>query len=110
MEKILRPFQEFFEKESSGGILLIFGAAAALAWANSPWGESYAALWGTELTVGLGDFSLHKDLTLWINDGLMAMFFLVVGLEIKREILAGQLSSPRRAALPIPDDRWDAWQ
>ncbi len=101
VEKIVRPFQDFAHKESSGGILLIAATVVALVWANSPWGESYAAVWQTQLTVGLGDFSLTKDLTLWINDGLMAIFFLVVGLEIKREVLVGELSSLRRAALPI---------
>jgi Na+:H+ antiporter, NhaA family len=101
VEKIVRPFQEFADKASSGGILLIAAAVVALVWANSPWGNSYAELWGTKLSVGLGNLSLEKDLTHWINDGLMAVFFLLVGLEIKREILVGELSSPRRAALPI---------
>jgi NhaA family Na+:H+ antiporter len=101
MERIVRPFQEFSEKEASGGVLLIASTILALVWANSPWGGAYAALWASELTVGLGDFALSKDLVLWINDGLMAIFFLVVGLEIKRELLVGELSSPRRAALPI---------
>ncbi|WP_228281738.1 Na+/H+ antiporter NhaA [Rubrobacter marinus] len=101
MERIVRPFQDFTRKQSSGGILLVAAATIALAWANSPWGESYAALWHTKLTVGLGDYSLSKDLTHWINDGLMAVFFLVVGLEIKREILVGELSSLRGAALPV---------
>ena len=101
MERIVRPFQDFAHKQSSGGILLIVATAIALVWANSPWGESYAALWQTKLTVGVGDFSISKDLTHWINDGLMAVFFLVVGLEIKRELLVGELSSVRSAALPI---------
>src|ERR687897_1884409 len=101
VEKIVRPFQEFADRASSSGILLIAAAIAALVWANSPWGESYAQLWGTKLSVGLGNLSIEEDLTHWINDGLMAIFFLVVGLEIKREILVGELSSPRRAALPI---------
>src|SRR5918993_3129621 len=101
VEKIVRPFQEFADRASSSGILLIAAAIAALVWANSPWGESYAQLWGTKLSVGLGNLSIEEDLTHWINDGLMAVFFLVVGLEIKREILVGELSSPRRAALPI---------
>ena len=101
VEKIVRPFQDFAEKQSSGGILLIAATVAALVWANSPWGEGYAALWHTKLTVGVGDFSLSKDLTHWINDGLMAIFFLVVGLEIKREVLVGELSSVRGAALPV---------
>src|ERR671917_2334440 len=101
VERIVRPFQGFAHKQSSGGILLIAAAIVALVWANSPWGESYTGFWGTELSVSLGPFSIEEDLTHWINDGLMAVFFLVVGLEIKREILVGELSSPRRAALPI---------
>ncbi len=101
VERIVRPFQDFAHKQSSGGILLIFATVIALVWANSPWGEGYAALWHTKLTVGLGEYSLSKDLTHWINDGLMAVFFLVVGLEIKREILVGELSSVRGAALPV---------
>jgi Na+:H+ antiporter, NhaA family len=101
VERIVRPFQDFAHKQSSGGVLLIAATVVALAWANSPWGESYTALWQTKLTVGVGDFSLTKDLTHWINDGLMAVFFLVVGLEIKREVLVGELSSVRGAALPI---------
>jgi NhaA family Na+:H+ antiporter len=101
VERIVRPFQDFAHKQSSGGILLIIATAVALIWANSPWGDNYAALWQTKLTVGIGDFSLTKDLTHWINDGLMAIFFLVVGLEIKREVLVGELSSVRGAALPI---------
>ncbi len=101
VERIVRPFQDFAHKQSSGGILLIIATVVALVWANSPWGESYAALWHTKLTVGIGDASISKDLTHWINDGLMAVFFLVVGLEIKREVLVGELSSVRNAALPI---------
>ncbi len=101
VERIVRPFQDFAHKQSSGGILLIAATALALAWANSPWAESYVALWHTKLTVALGDFSISKDLTHWINDGLMAVFFLVVGLEIKREVLVGELSSVRGAALPV---------
>jgi Na+:H+ antiporter, NhaA family len=101
VEKVVRPFQAFADKASSGGILLIAATVVALVWANSPWGETYSELWQTKLTIGLEGFSLTKDLTHWINDGLMALFFLVVGLEIKREILVGELSSPRQAALPI---------
>src|SRR5918997_3258252 len=85
----------------SGGMLLIVATAVALVWANSPWGEVYTALWHTKLTVGVGDASISKDLTHWINDGLMAVFFLVVGLEIKREVFVGELSSFRGAALPV---------
>ena len=99
--KIVRPFQDFAHKQSSGGTLLIAATVIALIWANSPWAEGYAALWHTKLSMGVGDFSLTKDLTHWINDGLMAVFFLVVGLEIKREVLVGELSSVRGAALPV---------
>ena len=101
VERIVRPFQDFAHKQSSGGILLIAATVVALVWANSPWAGSYAALWHTKLTVGVGDASISKDLTHWINDGLMAVFFFVVGLEIKREVLVGELSSVRNAALPI---------
>jgi Na+:H+ antiporter, NhaA family len=101
VERIVRPFQDFAHKQSAGGILLIIATAVALVWSNSPWEESYFALWHTKLSVGVGDFSISKDLTHWINDGLMAVFFLVVGLEIKREVLVGELSSVRNAVLPV---------
>src|SRR3712207_7391882 len=86
VEKVVRPFQAFADESSSGGILLIAATVVALTWANSPWGETYSELWQTKLTIGLEGFSLTKDLTHWINDGLMAVFFLLVGLEIKRGI------------------------
>jgi NhaA family Na+:H+ antiporter len=100
-ERALRPFQEFARLEASGGIVLLFCALAAMAWANSPLAATYHQLFGTYFTVGWGEHALSKPLLLWINDGLMAVFFLVVGLEIKRELLVGELASPRRAALPI---------
>ncbi len=82
-------------------MLLILSTALALALANSPWAAQYHQLWQTKLTVGAGNFAISKALLLWINDGLMAIFFLVVGLEIKREILVGELASTRKALLPI---------
>lgn len=99
--KLVRPFQEFAARETSGGILLLACTIAALVWANSRWSESYSAIWHTPLVVGLGSLSLSHDIHFWINDGLMAIFFFVVGLEIKRQLLAGELASPRQAALPI---------
>ena len=87
--------------EASGGILLLICAAVALVWANSPWAASYFELWQTIVTAGAGSLVISKPLLLWINDGLMAIFFFVVGLEIKREVLVGELSSPRQAALPL---------
>jgi NhaA family Na+:H+ antiporter len=101
IDRILSPFQEFFQLEASSGIVLIIATLIALVWANSPWAESYAALWHTTVTFSVGSFELSKDLLHWINDGLMAVFFFVVGLEIKREVLVGELASPRRAILPI---------
>jgi len=101
IDRILSPFQEFFQQEASSGILLIVATVIALIWANSPWGESYNTLWHTNLTFSFGSFEISKDLLHWINDGLMAVFFFVVGLEIKREVLVGELASPRQAILPI---------
>ena len=100
-DRLLRPFQEFASRSAASGILLSLCTVAALAWANSPWSESYAGLWQTKLTAGFGSLALSKPLILWINDGLMAVFFFVVGLEIKREVLAGELSSLKHAALPL---------
>ncbi len=101
IQRLLRPFQEFARIEATGGILLLLCTIIALVWANSPWAGSYTRLFGTTLTVGAGGFVISKPLLLWINDGLMAIFFFVVGLEIKREVLAGELSSLRQAALPV---------
>ena len=91
----------FMRSEALGGILLIIATAIALIWANSPLGETYAHLWHTHISIGIGEFTLDKTLHHWINDGLMALFFFVVGLEIKREILVGELSTVRKASLPI---------
>lgn len=98
---LLESFNVFFKLEAAGGIALMVCTVAALVWANSPWGASYEALWLTPLSVGFGDWGLSKGLILWINDGLMAIFFFLVGLEIKREILVGGLSSPRQTIMPV---------
>jgi Na+:H+ antiporter, NhaA family len=95
------PFQEFFKTQAAGGVLLIVCAAAALAAANSPWADVYHRLWVAPITIGAGGLSLSLTIHQWINDGLMALFFLLVGLEVKREALVGELASPRQAALPI---------
>jgi NhaA family Na+:H+ antiporter len=94
-------FQEFFRTEAVTGALLVICAAAALSIANSGWADSYAALWETPIALEWGSHTLSLSAHQWINDGLMAIFFLVVGLELKREALAGELASPRQAALPI---------
>ena len=92
---------EFLRTETAGGVVLLFAAAAALVWANSPWQRSYEALWHSRLTIRVGSFVLSEDLRHWVNDGLMALFFFVVGLEIKRELLTGELRGRHAAALPV---------
>jgi NhaA family Na+:H+ antiporter len=98
---LLRPFQYLFAKEAAGSILLLLCTAAALIWANSPVAESYHHLWETYVGLGVGEFELRMSLHHWINDGLMAVFFFVIGLEIKREVLVGELATMRKAALPL---------
>ena len=96
-----RMFQSFVRAEAAGGILLLACAVAALIWANSPFSDAYFHLWEIPFSIGIGEAALSLDLHHWINDGLMAVFFFVVGLEIKREMLIGELSSARKAALPV---------
>ena len=100
-DNIKQPFIRFLRIESSGGILLIFATLLALIIANSGWANYYESFWKQDFTVGAEFFKLTKPIILWINDGLMAIFFFLVGLEIKRELIAGELSSPKKAALPI---------
>ncbi|HST59200.1 MAG TPA: Na+/H+ antiporter NhaA [Longimicrobium sp.] len=100
-QRVISPFARFAQTESSGGIVLIAATIAAIAWANSPWGGAYEHLWETPLTIGGEGWGLTYPLHYWINDGLMAVFFFLVGLEIKREFLVGELASLKRAALPI---------
>ncbi len=101
LASLLRPFEDFFKRQASGGIVLLAAAVLALILANSPAAEHYHHFWELELTVGFAPFGLSESLHFWINDGLMAVFFFVVGLEIKREFLAGELANRRQAILPI---------
>jgi Na+:H+ antiporter, NhaA family len=94
-------FQRFFRTETAGGSVLLLFGTAALVLANSPLAEAYERLWQIRLTFGITEHSLSLTLHQWINDGLMAVFFLLVGLEIKRELIVGELASVRKAALPI---------
>jgi Na+:H+ antiporter, NhaA family len=100
IERVLAPFAQFAHTASAGGVVLLACTAAALAWANSPWAASYHHFWETPIALDLGPLALRSTLHHLINDGLMAVFFFLVGLEIKREVLVGELASLRQAALP----------
>ena len=100
-ERVLRPFHQFARWQASGALLLLVCAVGALLWANSPWTTSYEQMLHAPLRLSLGEWALQLDLRLWINDGLMAIFFFSVGLEIKRELLVGELADARKAMLPI---------
>ena len=95
------PIQKFIHTEETGAIVLLLAAAAALGLANSPWSDRYVDFWHTELSVDIQIFALTEDLAHLVNDGLMALFFFVVGLEIKRELVHGELSTFRKAAMPV---------
>ncbi len=101
MDYIKKPFEQFFKLEISGSIVLIFATMAALVLANSPLADFYTEFWQQKLKIGLPNFYLNETLIHWINDGLMAIFFFVIGLEIKREMLVGELNDMKKATLPI---------
>jgi len=98
---VIQPVNRFINKSTTGGIVLFVSAVIALLLANSPWQEMYHRFWEYHIKFGVGDYVLDKSLHYWINDGLMAVFFFVVGLELKREIIGGELSNPRNALLPV---------
>ena len=99
--RILGPLQELLSRATAGAVFLLAAAALALVWANSPFRASYTDLWGTDVVVGVGRWAIREDLRHWVNDGLMTLFFLLAGLEIKRELTSGELRDRRRAALPV---------
>ena len=92
-QSVVQPVERFMQIQASSGLVLLGAAIIALVWANSPWADSYTDLWHTPFSIGLGNWVFDRDLHFWINDFLMAIFFLVVGLEIKRELFEGALSS-----------------
>ncbi|WP_026450444.1 Na+/H+ antiporter NhaA [Aequorivita capsosiphonis] len=100
-EKILSPFQKFVNLQSSSGILLLATTIIALVWANSAFADSYQSFWDFELGIITDSFELKKPLILWVNDGLMAIFFFLIGLEIKREFLIGELNSTKKLMFPL---------
>ena len=99
--RFVRPIQKFMNIEASTGAVLLLMAAAAMVWANSRWSGGYFALWGTHVEVSVGPVNVSESLQVLVNDALMAIFFFVVGLEIKREVVLGRLRDPRAAALPV---------
>ena len=100
-EKIITPFKKFIQIEALSGILLLAATIVALIWANSPYGDLYQSIWQYKIGISIQDFELNKPLILWINDGLMAVFFFLIGLEIKREFLIGELNSVKKVAFPL---------
>jgi NhaA family Na+:H+ antiporter len=97
---IVRPLQEFLQTSTSSALLLFAAVVVALAWVNSPWGHTYEEVWTTPVTLRFGSWALAEDLRFWVNDGAMTIFFLLVGIEIKRELTTGELRSLRAAVLP----------
>ncbi len=98
---LIKPLSDFLKAEAAGGVVVVLAALGALVWANSPWSGSYVALWSTEIGARIGTFAFKLDLRHWVNDGLMTIFFFVVGLEIKREFVEGELREPRKAVAPV---------
>src|SRR4051794_17819216 len=95
------PVRDFLTTETGGAAILLAGVVAALLWANSPWSSSYESVWTTKLSISVGGSGISEPLRVWVNQGLMTLFFLVVGLEAKRELDLGQLRERRRIAIPL---------
>ena len=100
-EWIIKPTNRFISKSSTSGIVLFVAAFVAIIISNSPWAEAFHHLWEHKFSIGFDSFIISKSLHHWINDGLMAVFFFVIGLELKREIIGGELSNPKNAILPV---------
>jgi NhaA family Na+:H+ antiporter len=101
IDQFLKPVSRFIHQEYTGAIILFASVVIALVWANSPFSSSYHAVWDTEFLLSFAGHGLSHPLHAWINDGLMALFFFVIGLELKREFMAGELSSLKKASLPM---------
>tara|TARA_R110001592_G_scaffold234170_1_gene491801 strand:- start:1805 stop:3133 length:1329 start_codon:yes stop_codon:yes gene_type:complete len=101
IERLIQPLLLLFRYQSTSGIIIFLCVAIAMLWANSPWVEFYKQIWETPISFQIGAYSIPESIHTWINDGLMAVFFFSIGLEIKREILGGELSSIKKAMLPI---------
>ena len=101
LRRFVRPVQEFIDTESAGGIILVAAALLALVWANSPWSDAYHDLLEFPLAIDLGLFRVDEPLHFWVNDVAMVVFFFLVGMEIKRELVVGELRSLRRVAVRL---------
>lgn len=101
IEKIIAPVSKFIQLEYTGGIFLFVSVLIAIFWANSPFHDLYHHLWEIRFSIGFGEYILNHPLHIWINDGLMAIFFFVIGLELKREFMEGELSTLKKASLPM---------
>lgn len=101
IDQILKPVSKFIHQEFTGGVVLFVSVIIAIFWANAPFSATYHQLWETKFAVGIDGQAFVRPLHVWINDGLMALFFFVIGLELKREFMAGELSSMRKASLPM---------
>jgi len=100
-QQLLDPVADFLRPEAAGGFALLGAAIIPLLWVNLGGAEGYESLWTTELRLGFGDVAISEDLRHWVSDGLMALFFFVISLEVKRELVTGELRDRRAAALPI---------
>jgi Na+:H+ antiporter, NhaA family len=101
VHRVVQPLREFLDTEAGSGVVLMVATVLALVWVNSPLASSYEGFWHSRLSIGVGRFTLTEDIQHWVNDALMAIFFFVVGLEIKRELVVGELRDPRRASVPV---------
>jgi Na+/H+ antiporter NhaA len=100
LAQLAAPLRSFLATEAGSAGLLLAAAVLALLWANSPWSDTYESLWHTQFLIRLGEHQLNMDLEHWLNDGLMAVFFFVVGLEVRREVSVGELTERRRLIIP----------
>ena len=101
IDRVKAPFERFMHVEASSGIVLLVATILALVLANSPFSESFLGFWDSHVALRIGSVERDDSRKHWINDGLMAIFFFVIGLEVKRELVIGELRDPRRAALPV---------